>query len=55
MEKIPFKTKDSELETFFSNFGAIKNIDIPRNEGSIFNKGRAFVEFYSPEVAKGLV
>jgi hypothetical protein len=27
-------------------------MDVPRNEGSIYNKGRAFIEFSTPEEAR---
>lgn len=36
---------DEEITNFFSQFGIILDIDVPRNEYGNLNKGRAFIEY----------
>ncbi|CAD8120294.1 unnamed protein product [Paramecium sonneborni] len=45
VQGLPLKISDKEIADFFSKFGTIVSIEIPRNEGSQFTKRRAFIEF----------
>eukprot|EP01091_Cochliopodium_minus_P021153 TRINITY_DN956_c0_g1_i4.p1 TRINITY_DN956_c0_g1~~TRINITY_DN956_c0_g1_i4.p1 ORF type:complete len:290 (+),score=80.26 TRINITY_DN956_c0_g1_i4:84-953(+) len=45
VSKLPDSIKNSELEGFFSKYGEIERITIPKNIGSGVNKGYAFIEF----------
>lgn len=39
------RLSDVEIETHFKKFGRILALEVPRNEGTLYNKGRAFVEY----------
>ncbi|CAD8112205.1 unnamed protein product [Paramecium sonneborni] len=45
VQGLPLKISDKEIVDFFSQFGTIVSIEIPRNEGSQFTKRRAFIEY----------
>ncbi|CAD8109676.1 unnamed protein product [Paramecium primaurelia] len=45
VQGLPLKISDKEIVEFFSQYGTIVSIEIPRNEGSQFTKRRAFIEY----------
>ncbi|CAD8111817.1 unnamed protein product [Paramecium primaurelia] len=45
VQGLPLKISDKEIADFFSQYGTIVSIEIPRNEGSQFTKRRAFIEY----------
>lgn len=51
-----YRLQDREIEDHFKKFGKILAIEVPRNEGTLYNKGRAFVEYvYSHQAKKAVV
>lgn len=46
---------ESELIDLFSQYGQVENISIPKKHNSTLNKGYAFVEFASPEIAESIL
>jgi len=52
LNNLHFEASAKDLELLFGRYGKIMNIDMPRNEGSKFNKGRAFIEFSRVDEAK---
>lgn len=50
--RLPFGFEQPQMETFFKQFGDIKNIRMSVNKKSGKSKHYAFIEFESPDVAK---
>ncbi|XKL60930.1 hypothetical protein PGB90_007987 [Kerria lacca] len=49
---VPHGFYEQEMKSFFSQFGKVTNINIPRSTRTRRYRGYAFVEFLYPEVAK---
>ncbi|CAK91136.1 unnamed protein product (macronuclear) [Paramecium tetraurelia] len=54
VQGLPLKISDKEIVDFFSEYGTIVSIEIPRNEGSQFTKRRAFVEYHTVSEAQSV-
>ncbi|CAK63785.1 unnamed protein product (macronuclear) [Paramecium tetraurelia] len=54
VQGLPLKISDKEIADFFSEYGTIVSLEIPRNEGSQFTKRRAFIEYSTVSEAQGI-
>ncbi|KRX05429.1 hypothetical protein PPERSA_05538 [Pseudocohnilembus persalinus] len=52
VQNLNFELQDAEILKFFTSFGRILGSEIPRNEGGMFNKGRAFIEYVTSTEAR---